>query len=72
MMVSSSIMHPESSEGLVHDFPDLVAEFESLSITPQSFDDNENKGKVNDPVYDDEIFAYIIKKINNNFFCSHL
>lgn len=46
MMVSSSIMHPEPSEGLIHEFPDLVAEFESLSITPQLFDDNENRGKV--------------------------
>lgn len=39
-------MHPEPSEGLIHDFPDLVAEFESLSITPQSYEDNESSGKV--------------------------
>jgi hypothetical protein len=47
MMVStSSIMHPEPSEGVLGEFPDLVAEFESLSITPQCYDDNEDKGKV--------------------------
>lgn len=44
MISSSSIMEPE---GMIHDFPDLVAEFESLSITPQSFEDIESRGKVN-------------------------
>lgn len=39
-----------SEEGVIHDFPDLVAEFESLSITPQSFDDIENRGKVKEAV----------------------
>lgn len=43
-MVSSSIMHPEPS-GHIHDFPDLLNEFESLSISPQSFDDIEDRGK---------------------------
>lgn len=44
-MVSSSIMHPEPSADVIHDFPDLVAEFESLSFSPQSYDDLENRGK---------------------------
>lgn len=43
-MVSSSIMHPEPSGGF-HDFPDLVAEFESLPFSPQSYDDLEDRGK---------------------------
>ena len=43
-MVSSSIMHPEPADR-IQDFPDLVAEFESLSISPQSFDDIEDRGK---------------------------
>lgn len=43
-MISSSLMEP--SDGMIHDFPDLVAEFESLSITHQSFDETEGRGKV--------------------------
>mgnify|MGYP002655284242 CR=1 FL=1 len=43
-MVSSSIMHPEPSD-LIHDLSDFAAEFESLSITPQSYDDLEDRGK---------------------------
>lgn len=42
--MGSSIMHPEPS-GHIHDFPDLLNEFESLSISPQSFDDIEERGK---------------------------
>jgi zinc finger FYVE domain-containing protein 1 len=41
-MVSSSIMHPTDR---IQDFPDLVAEFESLSFSPQSYDDLEDRGK---------------------------
>lgn len=40
-MLSTSIMHPEPG----HDFPDLLNEFESLSMTPHSFDDLEDRGK---------------------------
>lgn len=43
-MVSSSIMHPEPSD-VIRDYPDLVAEFESLSFAPQSFDDLTDHGK---------------------------
>lgn len=59
-MVSSSIMHPEPSDR-IHEFPDLVAEFESLSISPQSFDDIEDRGK-----------SFVIIDSNENFLATDL
>lgn len=41
-MVSSSIMHPTDR---IQEFPDLLAEFESLNISPQCYGDTEDRGK---------------------------